>query len=183
MTRQGLPLVLDVTTRRCVVVGAGAGGRRKLTALLAAGAKVTVIDPAISALDGDDTSAVTPIRRAWRHGDLADADLVVIATDDQAVNTAAAAEANAVGALVLRADRSDEGDVWLPAVTRRESLTIAVDSGGASPAVAAVARAELTRILDEEGDRWDELVRWATRNRPVSVAEAEAKLSEMRGRS
>lgn len=197
----GLPVVLDLSDRRCVVIGAGVGGSRKLAALQAAGATVTVIDPALgpdSALATDDTdpteaetetdsdsdatpAGVTVEARRWRSGDTEGAFLVVIATDDPDVNEVAAAEARADGALVLRADRPAAGDLRLPAVDRVAGLTVAVDSGGAAPAVAAVARTELTSALRAEGDRWDELGRWAAERRPVAAADVAARLAEMRG--
>ncbi|MEM9134985.1 MAG: NAD(P)-dependent oxidoreductase [Actinomycetota bacterium] len=188
----GLPVVLDVADRRCIVIGAGIGGRRKIAAILAAGATVTVIDPAAGpgsvnptgdGADGVDPAVVRIEARPWRSGDTDGAFLVVIATDDPAVNEAAAAEARADGALVLRADRPPAGDLRLPAVERVAGLTVAVDSGGASPAVAAVARTELTTALRAEGDRWDELGRWAAARRPVAAADVAARLAEMRGLS
>ena len=176
----GLPVVLDVAGKRCVVVGAGVGGRRKITALLAAGATVTVIDPAVEAA-ADEFDGVHVEARPWRSGDTEGAFVVVIATDDPAVNEAAAVEARADGALVLRADRPAEGDLRLPAVDRVAGLTVAVDSGGTAPAVAAVARTELTTALLAESDRWDELGRWAAARRPVAAADVAARLAEMRG--
>lgn len=189
----GLPVVLDVTGRRCVVVGAGVGGARKVTALLLAGASVTVIDPALSPAvappwiaDHDGNAPAPPVdvtvkARPWRSGDTDGALVVVIATDDPATNEAAAAEAQAGGSLVLRADRPAAGDLRLPAVERVAGLTVAVDSGGAAPAVAAVARTELTTALRAEGERWDELGRWAAERRPVAAADVAARLAEMRG--
>ncbi len=189
-------MVLDLSERRCVVIGAGVGGSRKLAALRAAGATVTVIDPTLApalALSGDadpadagagtgDTAAGMAVEaRPWRSGDTDGAFLVVIATDDPDVNEAAAAEAHADGALVLRADRPAAGDLRLPAVDRVAGLTVAVDSGGSAPAVAAVARTELIGTLRAEADRWDELGRWAAERRPVAAADVAARLAEMRG--
>ncbi len=189
--RPGLPVVLDVVDRRCVVVGAGAGGRRKLAALVAAGARVTVIDPA--GLDQAALRDVAPevawgevgidvVTRRWQPGDGAEATLVVVATDDPEVNAAVAAEATTAGALVLRSDGAEAGDLRLPAVARRSHLTVAVDSGGGSPALAAVARNEIIRLLAADGERWDELARWAVEHRPVSVVDVEARLAALRGR-
>ncbi|MEM9040517.1 MAG: NAD(P)-dependent oxidoreductase [Actinomycetota bacterium] len=176
--RPGLPAVLDVVGRRCVVVGAGAGGRRKIDALVAAGADVTVIDPV--GAGETQASAVAVIARPWEPGDLQGADLVVIATDVPDVNDAVAVEAESVGAQVLRSDGAGDGDVTLPAVAQRASVRVAVDTGGGSPAMAAVLRDEIAHFLDSEGDRWDELARWAAERRPVSIADVEARLAELR---
>ncbi|MEM9747242.1 MAG: bifunctional precorrin-2 dehydrogenase/sirohydrochlorin ferrochelatase [Actinomycetota bacterium] len=181
--RPGLPAVLDVAGRQCVVVGAGAGGRRKIDALVAAGADVTVIDPVGLGGTGSDRaprSEVEVIVRRWEPGDLQGAHLVVIATDIPDVNEAVAAEAESVGALVVRSDGVGVGHLTLPAVAQRASVRVAVDTGGGSPAVAAVLRDEIAHVLDAEGDRWDELARWAAERRPVSIAAVEARLAELR---
>ena len=93
---------------------------------------------------------------------------------------AVAAEAARLGALVLRADRPGDGHLTLPAVAHRRSVRVGVDTGGESPAVAAVVRDEIDRFLDAEDDRWDALVRWAAEHRPVSIAEVGARLAELR---
>ncbi len=178
-TDLGLLAVIDVQGRRCVVVGAGAGGRRKASALSAAGADVIVIDPAEAAPD----EIATSINRPWHSGDTKGAFLVVVATSDPVVNQAVADEARADGALVLRADRAREGDVQLPAVHRQEFVTLAVSSGGRSPALAAVVRDEVARFLESEAERWQELGVWAAENRPQSIEAVAARLADMRGDS
>lgn len=167
----GLPIVLDTGALHCVLVGCGGAGGRKLTSLLESGASVTVIDPhGIDSLPdlhvvhtAGDRSTI--LRRRWRIGDSDGARLVVIATDDPAVNAAAADEARRAGSIVLRCDRPADGDLRLPAVHRRGRVTVAIDTDGASPTLSAYLRDEIA--LATHG--WDELADWAAANRPITI--------------
>ena len=155
----GLPVVLDIEHRACLVVGAGRAGELKIAALQAAGATVTIIDPRAA-----ERPLGTTVARRWQPGDSAAMFLTVIATDDAQVNELAAIDATEHGALVLRADRPGDGDLRLPAVFRTGRVTAAIDTGGASPMVAAFLRDQLA----DNGPLWAELAEWAAANRPVS---------------
>lgn len=130
----GLPALLNLAGRRCLIVGGGAVARRRAGALLDAGAAVSVVAPAID--DAVRRLAVEAIERPFEAGDLDGVFLVVIATDDAAVNESAAAEAASRGVLTNRADDPEAGDVTIPAHRRRGPVTVAVDTGGASAAAA-----------------------------------------------
>ena len=82
----GYPVLLRLANRSCVLVGGGAVALRKARGLLAAGARLTVVSPELTP-DLEDLVAQGALdleRRAFAPGDLADAFLVVAATDDRA---------------------------------------------------------------------------------------------------
>lgn len=169
----GLPIVLDMSGRHCVIIGAGRAGARKLTSVIESGASVTVIDPI-----GNDSIARDHVahsvgdrvqfwRRRWQKGDAADAFVVVIATDDPQVNEAAAIDAKQSGSLILRCDLPDAGDFRLPAVHRVGRVTLAVDTAGASPTLAAYLRDTAATITPG----WAELADWAVVHRPVTSSD------------
>ncbi len=81
--------------------------------------------------------------------DLAEAFLVIAATNDRKVNEAVA-QAAAPGQLVNVVDDPERCDFHVPAVIRRGPLTIAVSTGGSSPAVARRIRRELEEKYGEE---------------------------------
>jgi precorrin-2 dehydrogenase/sirohydrochlorin ferrochelatase len=141
------PVIFQIQDQLCVVVGAGPVGLRKVRGLLAAGARVRLIT---SALPARDLQEVQLVLRPYRRGDLAGARLVFAATDDPVLNAAIAADAHAAGIPVNCADDPEHGDFTLPAVLRRGELTVAVSTGGGSPALAATLRDRLEDLLGPE---------------------------------
>ena len=136
------PVTLDVTGRRCVVVGGGAVGRRKAGALRAAGAEVLVVS-----LDTSGPFSPESLDGAF---------LVVAATDDPEVNARVASAARERGILLNLAAPGTEGDTEggdfaTMASVVRGSLVIGVTTGGAGPAVAALLK---RRLQEEFGPEW-----------------------------
>jgi siroheme synthase-like protein len=134
-----------MTGRRCLVIGGGTVAERKIAGLLEAGAAVTVISPDISETVArwSKQNAVNFIARRYRPGDLAGYEIVFVATDDKEVNGAAYVEGRERGVWVNAADDPTHCDFILPSVLRRGDLTVAVSSGGSSPALARTIREEL----------------------------------------
>ena len=134
------PVFLDLTGLPVLVVGGGPVALRKATGLFEAGAAVTVVAPDV--VDGVAEIA-TVERRAYATDDLTGMRLVFTATDDPAVNAQVAADARAAGVFVNSADDPDNCTFILPAIARRGSLTVAVSTGGVSPALASRLRDEI----------------------------------------
>ena len=143
------PAFLDLTDRPCLVVGGGSVAERKVLSLRATGAAVRVISPALTpALQ--ELAARFEIAwesRAYRPGDTEGAWLVIAATDDPAVNQVVADEAKSRQLLVNRVDSAAGSTFIVPAVVRRGPLTLAVSTGGRSPALAKRVRQELETIF------------------------------------
>ncbi len=139
----GYPVVLDLTDRRVVVVGAGPVGARRVAALRDAGADVHVVAPAVHApLDG----SVTVHRRSYLDGDLDGAWLVHACTDDPAVNAAVAAEAERRQIPCVRADAAGAGTARTPAVARSGAVLAAVTSD--DPVRSVRIRNRIAALLD-----------------------------------
>jgi precorrin-2 dehydrogenase / sirohydrochlorin ferrochelatase len=147
-----LPITLDLTDRLCVIVGGGEVAGRKVRDALAADARVRVVspevDPSLEALAAAGRIELRRARFAREHLD--GASLVFVATDDEAVNEAAARAAKALGTWVNVADRPALCDFYVPATVRRGDLLIAISTSGKSPALAARARRTLEREFGPE---------------------------------
>jgi precorrin-2 dehydrogenase/sirohydrochlorin ferrochelatase len=139
------PVFLEMNQRRCVVIGGGWVAERKVEGLLAAGADVTVISPAITERLRDwlAKGAIRHVEREYEAGDLPGSDLVFAATDHSAINAAVCGDARSLGIWINAADDPEHCDFILPAVLRRGELAVAVSTGGASPAVTRAVREEL----------------------------------------
>jgi siroheme synthase-like protein len=153
----GYPVSLEVAGRKAVVIGELAVAEGKADHLLAAGAAVTVVATApqstLARLEREGRARV--VRREYRPGDLQGAFVCVASSGDPAVREAVFREGRAGGALVNVMDDIPHCDFAAPAVVRRGDLTIAVSTGGRSPALARRLRIELSRQF---GPEWEELL-------------------------
>ncbi len=144
------PILLDVSTRRCVIVGGGEVAARKAAGLIDSGATdVVVVSPE---LKGRFPANVQHLAERYRPEHLTGAGLAFAATDSELVNDAVVREANARGILVSRADAEDDlpGDFVVPAKMRRGPVTVTVSAGSAALAVL---------IRDQLSSKWD--ARWS----------------------
>jgi precorrin-2 dehydrogenase/sirohydrochlorin ferrochelatase len=134
------PIFLNLSGRRCVIVGGGAVATRKIDKLLRAGAEVVVISSEVSPELAQMGAEIH--LRPYEYGDLEGAHLAFTATNSREVNATVAKEAKERGVPINVADRPSEGDFAVPSTLRRGRLQVAVSTGGASPTLAR-------RIMDE----------------------------------
>ncbi|MGW0604644.1 uroporphyrinogen-III C-methyltransferase [Streptomyces sp. NPDC002644] len=122
------PVGLRLTGRRVVVLGGGQVAQRRLPALVAAGADVTLVSPSAtpSVEAMADAGEITWERRRYADGDLTGAWYAVVATSDPAANTAASAEAERARVWCVRSDDADAATAWTPATGRAGGVTVAV---------------------------------------------------------
>ncbi len=146
------PIFALIADRPCLVVGGGSVGERKVQDLLAAGARVAVVSP-----DLTPALAALAARGEIRHlrGDFLPEQvegmaLVIGATDYPEVNARVSAAARARGIWVNIVDAPDLCTFIVPAQVRRGDLTLAISTGGASPALARRLREELERHFGPE---------------------------------
>lgn len=145
-------VALNLDGKRAVVVGGGVVARRKVSGLLASGARVTVIAPELERGLSElvSTGQIEHVAREFAAGDLAGASVVISATGRVDVNAAVANEAASVGALVNVVDDPARGDFHVPALVRRGPVTLAVSTGGRSPALARRLRERLEAAIGPE---------------------------------
>jgi len=142
-------IVVHAERIRVLVVGAGRVAERKALAFAGNGAAVRVIAPKAEPGLRDAAAAGTLdlTLRGYQSADIADAELVIAATDDRATNARVAADARAAHRLCNVADAPDEGSFSSIAQQATGALLVAVGANGV-PAAA-------TRILAAIGRRFD----------------------------
>ena len=97
--------------------------------------------------------------RCYQNGDLDGYELAFVATDDDRVNASVYQEGKSRGVWVNAADDPAHCDFILPSVLRRGDLTVAVSSGGQSPALARTIREELEIYFSRSTSNWRSLPR------------------------
>ncbi len=138
------PMFLKLTGRRCLVIGSGAEAESKIRGLREAGAAVES-------------------RPDYEEGSLEGFYLVIAALGERGVNARIAEEAERRGILFNAADDPQHCDFILPAIHRQGELTVAVSSGGKSPAVAQRVRDWVAR---EVGPEYSQLLQLLGELRP-----------------
>ena len=135
------PVFLDLTGVPVLLVGGGLIAFRKAAGLVAAGAAITVVAPEIRP-DLAELAAHTE-QRPYRNGEASGYQLVMTATSDTAVNAQVASDAKAAGVWVNSADDPKNCSFILPAVARQGLVTMAISTGGSSPALASRLRTDI----------------------------------------
>ena len=150
--RTYFPVFLNVWRKKCVVVGGGQVAFRKVRMLLDCGASVRVVSPVLhpGLSELADKKSIQVIRRNYKPGDLKGASVVIAATDTQQTNRKVAEEAGRVSALVNVVDDPEPSDFIVPSLLRRGNLSIAISTGGMSPALARKIRTRLEESFGKE---------------------------------
>ncbi len=146
------PIFLDVQDKPVLLVGGGHVADEKLGKLVDHGAAVTIIAPvlipAVQAFVDDGRAQWEP--REFRDGDTEGSFLVMVATDNGAVNRRVADEARARKILVNAADDAANCDFILPSLVRQGEIAIAASTGGSSPAMARWLRERLEEFMSDD---------------------------------
>ncbi len=149
--RDVFPAFLKLCDKQVLVVGGGAMALEKLPALIEAGAVVTVVAPEIR--DEIRSLSVTLVERGFVESDL-DGVWYVVAAAPPGVNRQVGVAAEARQLFVNAVDDRSVADVYLGSVLRRSGMTLAVSSNGAAPALTALVRRGLERLLPHDLEGW-----------------------------
>lgn len=173
------PAFLKIEGQTCLVVGGGRVAARKCRALLQAGARVVVLSAALQdelqTLLAQDLITSIPQNYAAEYIP-AEIRLVFAATNDPTVNLQIARDAHARGLWVNIADNPAESDFYVPATISHQNLTLAISTGGGSPAFARYVREMLERSLNEALGQTLELL---TQARPFILAAAKEQQPQL----
>ncbi len=170
-------MMVDLVGKRCLVVGGGVVAERKVALLLESGAAVEVVSPrATPRLATQATSGRIRLRRrSMKLSDLSGAFLVVAATDDPQVNRQVAERVRSAGGLVNVADDPGACSFLVPSVLRRGDLTIAISTGGGSPALARKLRERLEQTIGPEYEAFVAALRLLRERVQLAIADPKTR--------
>jgi len=146
------PVYLELKNQPCIVVGGGKLAEEKVIGLLAVHAKVTLISEKTTSHLKQlvEENQVTYIPRAYQHGDLTDAFMVICATDNAEINQQVWDEASAAHKLVNVVDDIPHCNFIAPAIIRNGDLTVAISTSGRAPALAVRLKERWQKELGHE---------------------------------
>src|SRR5688500_19732556 len=122
------PVSLRLADRKVLVVGGGRVATRRVEELLATGARLEIVAPAVSAeiTAWADRGRLSVARRPFEAGDVAGAWLCIAATDDPAVTRAVVVAAEAQHCFVSSAGDGTASSAQPMSVLRHGNLEVAV---------------------------------------------------------
>lgn len=143
-------VTLNLSGTFCTVVGGGQVALRKVQALLAEGAEVTVISPALIPELAAMQNRFVWMKNSYKDGLLEGSFLVIAATDQRDVNQQIARWCQENQVLVNVVDSKKESNFIVNAAVKQGDLLIAVSTNGISPAVSRTIRQELEQQYGPE---------------------------------
>lgn len=170
---------LNLTARRCLVVGGGPVALEKVGGLLASNASITAVAPeAVDEIRSlADNGAIEWRSKPYEPSDLEDCFLVIAATATPTLNRSVFADAEERSMLVNVVDVPALCNFILPAVVREGPLAIAVSTAGASPALAKRIKREVAGHIGPHHARLAQLLNevraWAKESLPHYEARKE----------
>jgi uroporphyrin-III C-methyltransferase/precorrin-2 dehydrogenase/sirohydrochlorin ferrochelatase len=146
---QALPIFMNITNRRCVVIGGGEVASRKVAMLLKANAAISLYSPdlchELQALA--EAKKITYIKANFDASQLIGACLVIAATDIEAVNIAVSNAAKAQNIPVNVVDSPALCTFTMASIVERSPIVIAISSEGNAPVLARYIRTKIETML------------------------------------
>lgn len=159
------PMFVDMTERECLIVGGGNVAYRKVIVMLDFGAKVTVVAEDICdelrKLTIDDIASedktgsytankenrITFIKRKFERKDCDGMEMVIAATDDNALNHEIAEYCKANDIMVNAVDQKADCSFIFPSYIKEKNLVAAFSSGGNSPVLTQYLKGKEQEVL------------------------------------
>jgi uroporphyrin-III C-methyltransferase / precorrin-2 dehydrogenase / sirohydrochlorin ferrochelatase len=144
-----LPIVLNVTGKKAVVVGGGLIASRKTETLIKANMQIDVFADKLGQdlLQAKKNGAITHFARAIEKADLKDALVGFGASNDKDINLAFYKLAQAEAVPVNIVDDPKHCDFIMPAIVDRSPILITISSGGASPIFTRTLKARFEAMV------------------------------------
>lgn len=146
------PVSLDMTDKRCVIIGGGTVAERKAERLIECNAQVVVVSRSLTSVleDRKKANTIEHIDADYEKKTILGAFMVIGATDRDDVNAQVSQDALSLGILVNIVDDPDRCNFILPSLLQQGDLSIAISTGGKSPALAREIREELQQQYGPE---------------------------------
>ena len=145
-----MPLMVDLSQQSIVIVGGGKVATKRALTLVEYCDDVHIVSPLISETLKEllDKEKIAWSQKEFEPQDVEHADLVVIATNNNEVNTKVL-ESVPHHALCNHASKAQVGNVTIPSILKRGKLSISVSTNGASPKLNKKIISRISDMYDE----------------------------------
>lgn len=152
--KQYLPIMLDVTNKNILILGAGKASAEKLRTLSQLGKKITVISKSFSEEFLNKDWLILK-QKAYEYGDLKDFHVVYSGVNDKQVEHEILKEAKERNILINFIDQVENSEFISASSIIRKNFTIFISTYGKSPGGAKLLRQEIESqiqldVLDEQ---------------------------------
>jgi precorrin-2 dehydrogenase/sirohydrochlorin ferrochelatase len=143
------PAFIKLDNKKILIVGGGYIAHEKLTHLLDFTNEIKVIAKEISEEMSQliEKNGLCYEKRAYKKGDIKECTIVIVAVDDIGLQKMIFEESKEYGVLCNSVDSVDYCDFIFPSYVKKDDLTIAISTSGASPALAKHLRIYLSKLI------------------------------------
>lgn len=140
------PVYLNLTGKLCVIIGGGYVAEGKIPSLTQSGARIKLVSPTATPniREADAKGELEWQQREYLAGDLEGAFIAIAATNEPLVNQQIFQEAELSGVMLNAVDDTPRCTFIAPSIVKRGPVTLAISTGGVSPALARKLRETLT---------------------------------------
>ncbi len=148
------PMFYNLENRKILVIGGGKIATQKLEKLVQFTKEITVIAKEVSkeVYDLIKIHCLTLYKRAYRVDDIEGFDIVIVATDNIAMQESIFKESRGKNILINAVDNINYCDFIFPSFIKRGDLTVAFSTSGVSPAFAKQYRKKIEESLPKDVD-------------------------------
>ncbi|MEA3521977.1 MAG: bifunctional precorrin-2 dehydrogenase/sirohydrochlorin ferrochelatase [Campylobacterota bacterium] len=145
------PAFIKLDNQKILIVGGGYIAYEKLDHLLdfTHDIEVIALDFSPQMMERIEKENISFEQRAYKQGDIADFSVVIVAVDDIPLQAEIFQESKQYNCLCNSVDSVDYCDFIFPSYVKKDDLTIAISTSGASPAMAKHLRRYLQNLIPE----------------------------------
>lgn len=147
-----IPLMLDASSIKWLIIGGGTIATRKVNAMLKQdAAHIDVVAPHLSQelKIHYENKAINYIQDEYKTTYLEGAHIVYAATDDAALNKTICIDAKLLNILVCNVSEQEQGNFITPSFFQRDSLIFSISSQGKSPILTKIIADEWANYIDD----------------------------------